>query len=72
MQSGILARPTPALPGIVAGEALDQEASEEAVSGAAGSGGNRRSTARHRSGAGTGFMSTGAASRIRKFAYSGV
>lgn len=50
----------------------DQEASEDVARGAAGLGGSWRSTARHRSAADARFMSTGAASRMRKWAYSGV
>lgn len=55
-----------------AGRRRDQEASDDAARGAVGRDGSSRATTWHRSAAGTGFMSTGAARRMRKLAYSGV
>jgi hypothetical protein len=82
LQSGILTRlgagARPIVPGTRAtrrGNARancaeeGQDASEDAARGA---GGKSRSTAWRRAPASTGFMRTGAAWRIRKFAYSGV
>jgi hypothetical protein len=82
LQSEILARPRAGMGRIVPagaaertaapvapGAGADQDTSEDAGREA---GGRRRSTAWRRAPAITGFMSTGAAWRMRKFAYSGV
>jgi hypothetical protein len=78
LQGGILARPGAGVDRIVPGDAIAgavdrgtrarQDASEDAAERA----GSTRSTAWRRSAAETGFMRTGAARRMRKFAYSGV
>ena len=62
---------SPSVPGIVPENLRNQEA-RDAACGGTGLGGSWRSTARHRSAAGAGFISTGAANRMRKVAYRGV
>src|SRR5258705_6621157 len=62
---------TPSVTGIVAENLRNQEA-RDAACGGAGLGGSWRFTPRHRSAPGAGFISTGAANRMRKVAYWGV